>query len=258
MVQVTPTDIPFKETFEGYGGNPRKVIWNEAGEVIQQECQACRKMLPASAFTRSRNVATGIYAECKKCAAARGREAYRRDPIPIVVRAIASRSKKNGIFCDLTLNDVQDIYNEQEGRCFYTGLEFGDIGTNYAISVDRIVPDRGYTRDNIVLCHRWVNVMKLDHPVGEFFSKILVVGSNIDRLISQKRLVPYLEGVQFDQTIAPLQEPLMDEERSRLNKEIRTLRSALKTIEIDRDKGSRRRLGCRGRSRSPCVRVFDA
>ncbi len=198
VVRVTPSNLTFEETYEGYEQTRRKVIWDNSGAVVQQECCVCRRMLPASAFTINKHIITGIYAECKKCHSARFRKVYKRDPIPIIVRQIVLRSKKRGIFCDLTVDDVRAAYDEQAGRCFYTGLAFGDTGTNNALSVDRIVPDRGYTKDNIVLCLLWVNVMKSDHPVGDFFSKILMIAENIDRLRFQERLVPYLEDLQLE------------------------------------------------------------
>lgn len=102
---------------------------------------------------------------------------------------------------------MRATYDEQAGRCFYTGLAFGDTGTINALSVDRIVLERGYTKNNIILCLLWVNVMKSDHPVNEFFSKILMIAKNIDRLRSQERLGPYLEDLQLEIGGAPLQKP---------------------------------------------------
>ncbi len=198
VVTVTPTNIPCEETCEGYGQARRKGIRDDGRGVVQQECPVCRRMLPASAFTKNKHIITGMYAGCKRCHSARSGKTYMRDPVPIMVRQIVLRSKKRGIFCDLTYDDVRAAYDEQAGRCCYTGLAFGDTGTMNALSVDRIVPERGYTEDTTVLCLLWVNPMTSGHPASEFFSKIVMIAKNTDRLRSQARPGPYLEGLQLE------------------------------------------------------------
>lgn len=110
----------------------------------------------------------------------------------MIVRGIINRSKKNDIFCDLTAEDVRAALSDQDGRCFYTGLPFGEIGDRSAPSVDRIDPARGYTKDNIVICHRVVNTMKLDQPIGDFLLKAILIASNTDAIRNDPKIRPHI------------------------------------------------------------------
>ena len=62
---------------------------------------------------------------------------------------------------NLTYEQVIDIYNKQERKCFYSGLPFV-VEKNHpmSISIDRIDNNKGYTIDNIALCARAINLMK--------------------------------------------------------------------------------------------------
>ena len=68
----------------------------------------------------------------------------------------------------ITVQYLIDLYNGQHGKCYYSGMEMTipttAIGRGNAtitdISVDRIVPIRGYTIDNIALCCNLVNTFK--------------------------------------------------------------------------------------------------
>jgi CRISPR/Cas system Type II protein with McrA/HNH and RuvC-like nuclease domain len=66
---------------------------------------------------------------------------------------------------------LQALYDEQNGRCFYTDKEFeitvGEGWNPRALSVDRVDPDRGYVVGNLVLCARRVNSIKQDMTIEE-------------------------------------------------------------------------------------------
>jgi len=66
---------------------------------------------------------------------------------------------------NLTYEQVLDIYNKQERKCFYSGLPFV-VEKNHpmSISIDRIDSNKGYTIDNIALCVIAINIMKIDFP----------------------------------------------------------------------------------------------
>ena len=185
----------------------RKGIWDDGRGMVQQECPVYRRMLPASAFTKNTHLTTGMSAGCTRCHPARSGKTYTRAPMPIMVRHIVLRSKKRGIVCDLTCDDVRAAYDEPAGRCFYTGSAFGDTGTMNALSVDRIVPERGSTENTLVLCRPWVNPIRSDHPASEFSSKIVMVAKKSDRLRSQERPGPYLEDRQLEIGVSPLRKP---------------------------------------------------
>lgn len=77
------------------------------------------------------------------------------------------RSRKKGLTCEVTFDDLRDVFFKQEGKCFYSGLpfDFGDpLGT---ISVDRVDNTQGYTKDNIVWCRFGVNSLKSSRSYDE-------------------------------------------------------------------------------------------
>jgi CRISPR/Cas system Type II protein with McrA/HNH and RuvC-like nuclease domain len=71
---------------------------------------------------------------------------------------------------------LQNLFTKQNGKCAYTGHEMTivrkDAGQNlrddYATTIDRVDPTRGYTKDNVVLCCLWINVAKNTFPLGVF------------------------------------------------------------------------------------------
>lgn len=54
--------------------------------------------------------------------------------------------------CNITFEDLVELYNEQKGLCAYSGipLEFGSyLDKDWVISLERLDPCIGYTRDNV-------------------------------------------------------------------------------------------------------------
>ena len=83
-----------------------------------------------------------------------------------LVCRIRARAKKAQVPCSIDGEMFREIWHEQKGRCYYTGRKMR-FGTNTrkvmhmdSATVDRVVPSRGYVRNNIVLCCRWVNSAK--------------------------------------------------------------------------------------------------
>ena len=63
-------------------------------------------------------------------------------------------------------------FNKQHGLCFYTDIKLKmGIGKNGkekdAFSIDKIIPEKGYTVGNIVLCTRRTNTVKSDLTLEE-------------------------------------------------------------------------------------------
>ena len=75
---------------------------------------------------------------------------------------------------DLTQEDLEDIYQQQEGKCYYTGREL----SKETWSPDRIDSSLGYTKDNVVLCLWDVNRMKTNYSIEEFVNLCKLVAEN--------------------------------------------------------------------------------
>lgn len=62
----------------------------------------------------------------------------------------------------ITKNDIKDMWEKQNGRCFWTNCEMSleDLFVShspFAPSVDRLDNKRGYHKDNVVLTLRFTN-----------------------------------------------------------------------------------------------------
>ncbi len=71
---------------------------------------------------------------------------------------------------EITLDDLDALYERQEMKCVYTGwdLVFGTTRQEQTASLDRRDSSLGYTTDNIQLVHKTVNQMKWNLPEEEF------------------------------------------------------------------------------------------
>jgi hypothetical protein len=86
--------------------------------------------------------------------------------------AIKHRSKIKELQFDLTPNYLLELYNKQQGKCYYTNRNMKmDIDQYTRIdgwSVDRLTPNLGYVMGNVVLCCFDINAMKNDRTEDEF------------------------------------------------------------------------------------------
>lgn len=70
---------------------------------------------------------------------------------------------KRKINFEITGKDVQNMYNEQQGRCYISNILLSfKRQTCYSMSIDRIDSSKGYTKDNCKLCCLSINYLKSD------------------------------------------------------------------------------------------------
>jgi hypothetical protein len=53
--------------------------------------------------------------------------------------------------CEITSDDLIDLFKKQRGRCAISGIFLQFDGKNWVLSLDRKDPSKGYTKDNIQL-----------------------------------------------------------------------------------------------------------
>lgn len=87
--------------------------------------------------------------------------------------SIKQSATKRGIEFSLTIEEIWNLYLQQNKRCALTGLEiaFGEKARDLATaSLDRIDSSRGYEKDNIQWVHKKINTMKMDLDLQEFMN----------------------------------------------------------------------------------------
>ena len=83
--------------------------------------------------------------------------------------------------CDISIEELLEIYYNQDGKCALTGIEMtlGDKrnGQNnpYALSIDRIDNNLHYTKENIWLVLRAVNQLKNCYELGDVFKIVRAI-----------------------------------------------------------------------------------
>lgn len=100
---------------------------------------------------------------------------------------LVNRCKDFGITCSLTKKEFIDQYHKQNGLCFYTDepmtYEVGFGKSRNSISVDKIIPDKGYVLGNFVFCINKVNTCKNDLTLEEIKKWMPEWYSRIERFL---------------------------------------------------------------------------
>jgi hypothetical protein len=95
------------------------------------------------------------------------------------------RSRSNVKEVSITIEDLQEQWKKQDGKCIYTGinLTFGRILTKpnhpnhkeKTASLDRIDSSKGYVLGNIEFCHKHINAMKQSFEKEHFIKMCKLV-----------------------------------------------------------------------------------
>lgn len=75
------------------------------------------------------------------------------------------RGSSKGLSSNITYTDLEELYHTQNGKCYYSNVTLtfkGKQDPDY-LSVDRIDPLKGYTKDNVVLCAIACNFLKSNY-----------------------------------------------------------------------------------------------
>lgn len=163
-------------------------------------CASCKQEKDISDYrTRFIKKSSKIYQYlnfiCKSCDRAKCRKYYKDKPhvsrnwkeknrsnIKVhVYSRLKQWTQKSGLpISDLDSTYLIDLYNKQEGKCFYTSREMiiggkrGELMDNF-LSLDRINPSLGYIKGNVVWCCYLINTMKGNHSKEDFFSLINLI-----------------------------------------------------------------------------------
>jgi hypothetical protein len=72
-----------------------------------------------------------------------------------------SNAEKRGIYFNITINELADLFDKQNGKCALTGWDLIlEKDSRNTASIDRIDSSKGYTVDNVQWVHKQVNIAK--------------------------------------------------------------------------------------------------
>lgn len=132
--------------------------------------------------------------KCKQCMTLyRSRlSAHQKTDINLYVQkligSVKNRAMQYKIDYDLDVTFLVDMWNQQQGRCFYTNQLMNlNAATKTKTSphidfpsLDRLYPDRGYIKTNVVWCKWGVNRMKSNLTIDQFKNFCKLVIGNVD------------------------------------------------------------------------------
>lgn len=79
-----------------------------------------------------------------------------------------ARAQKKGIPFSIDRQYVKGLFDLQDGKCYYSGLELSVVKKDasrthdpFKMTLDCVDPDLGYTEGNVVWCAYCVNALKL-------------------------------------------------------------------------------------------------
>ena len=128
-------------------------------DIEHYHCNFCNKIKPINEFLKR------LKTKCLDCQKKSSSD-YRETPIGTLKKLISGsisstntrssnkNSDKRDNTIDITFEMLIEIFNEQKGLCAYSNvpLQFGSyLNKNWVISLERVNPLKGYTRDNICL-----------------------------------------------------------------------------------------------------------
>jgi hypothetical protein len=119
----------------------------------------CEKLLDEfNKFSLSKD---GKYPSCKKCNNIKKDHYYKtlNGCLNNLIGSAKSHAKKildkgqieAGIF-ELIIDDLQTLWENQEGKCYYSGIKMNYDKNEWKISLERLNEDLGYIKNNVVLC----------------------------------------------------------------------------------------------------------
>ena len=99
-------------------------------------------------------------------------------------RSARIRSVKKTREFTITIQDIEQLWEKQQGLCYYTNqsMKLARDDNRYSVSIDRLDTNIGYVPGNVVLCCATVNIMKNDLSLTEFTELVDLLHSSLHTL----------------------------------------------------------------------------
>jgi hypothetical protein len=128
----------------------------------KKRCGICGIIKELEEFHKHKSRVGGVCDECRECACNRNKRRYAAARFgPERLASFRQHSRHLNLPFNLTEEDLERLWEKQEGMCFYSKIPMVfTIGCYNTVSVDRKNSNKGYVMDNLVLCCDKINVMK--------------------------------------------------------------------------------------------------
>jgi acetyl-CoA carboxylase beta subunit len=144
-----------------------------------KQCISCKKILNLSNFNKKIGKKwQGLRSKCKDCSNLDMKKNYSKNPIPQILSNAKIRSKEKNIFFDIDTEYLKSIF-PKDNMCPVLNIPFqmGYLNENkknrdQSPSLDRIVPEKGYVKGNLVFVCDLVNRVKSNSSM-EILEKVL-------------------------------------------------------------------------------------
>ncbi len=150
-----------------FGPTPRK--FDSDGNISHKQCGRCREMLSVDMFNKNRYNKDSYDNRCRQCNKAVWRNGIEDRRIPNLISRCKTLAKKNNFPFNLAIEDITI-----PERCPVLGilLIFGKESDNInwrdnSPSIDKIIPELGYVRGNIIIVSYRANRIKNDATIDE-------------------------------------------------------------------------------------------
>jgi hypothetical protein len=148
-------------------------------------CPSCEQVLPKSSFSKQSSSPSGLQWRCKECFKEIDSVTYKEKSkvsFEIWLKTCLNNARKNarqrGRPCDVDLQHLMDVFNNQAGSCYYTGQPLSLESGKSCLSMDRLNPKQGYVPGNIVLTSWGINQLKSDLTEHDFLTLCRLVVSH--------------------------------------------------------------------------------
>lgn len=137
-------------------------------------CLLCSKQYVARTDTIKKN--TFGCSECARLNAPKGNASiYWRGGkyiSAIFLSNVVRGARKRNIDCDISIDDLDNLWEKQQGRCAYTNRKLSIATDGCTASLDRIDSSKGYYIGNVQYLHKDVNVSKWAMKEETFFQMV--------------------------------------------------------------------------------------